>query len=541
MATRLGLRAALAVLALVFASPAHASSTQESILQDDAQLIYASPQHMAQTLEQLSSLGVDRVKLSLVWWLVAPNATSTRRPNFNASDPAAYPPGAWDRYDMLVRMAQELGLKTYFEFSPADPAWAVARGESTKQGPSLGHAPDPKLFEQFVEAAGRRYSGDYDAPVPADQPSPAELGIPGGSLSNSGQPAAIPRVDYWGIWNEPNERSWLNPWWRPFPGHKHAMIQAELYRNLFDAAWSGLAASGHNPSRDTILIGETANAGVLTPAAFTRALYCVGTDSKLLRGAGATAVGCPSSGNRRQFVSRNPGLFKASGYALHPYGFDVAPNRPYPNRSYFTFQNLGSFRRLLQRAFAAYAQHPRGGAQLYLTEWGYKTRPPNPFNRTTLAEQQAWLDEGDYLAWKDGYVRALAQFLLVDDTPKPGARRGSRAYWSTFQTGLEYASGQPKPAFYTFRIPIWLSRSAHGNVSVWGQLRVADHAAAQQATVWYQRGGSSTWTAVQQVQTTSPEGFLTTHLSLPGAGSVRLGWVNPATGGTDYSRGVRVY
>ena len=150
MATRLGLRAALAVLALVFASPAHASSTQESILQDDAQLIYASPQHMAQTLEQLSSLGVDRVKLSLVWWLVAPNATSTRRPNFNASDPAAYPPGAWDRYDMLVRMAQELGLKTYFEFSPADPAWAIARGESTKQGPSLGHAPDPKLFEQFV-------------------------------------------------------------------------------------------------------------------------------------------------------------------------------------------------------------------------------------------------------------------------------------------------------------------------------------------------------------------------------------------------------
>ena len=137
-------------------------------------------------------------------------------------------------------------------------------------------------------------------------------------------------------------------------------------------------------------------------------------------------------------------------------------------------------------------------------------------------------------------MRALAQFLLVDDTPKPGARRGSRAYWSTFQTGLEYSSGQPKPAFYTFRIPIWLSRASHRNVSLWGQLRVADHAAVQQATVWYQRSGSSTWTAAQQVQTTNPEGFLTTHLSLPGAGSVRLGWVNPATGGTDYSRSVRV-
>ena len=191
----------------------------------------------------------------------------------------------------------------------------------------------------------------------------------------------------------------------------------------------------------------------MTPAAFARALYCVGTNAKPLKGVGATALGCPSSGNRRQFVSRNPGLFRTSGYALHPYGFDVAPNRPYPNRSWITFENLGSFRRLLQRALAAYGQHPRGGPQIYLTEWGYKTRPPNPFNKTTLGEQQEWLDEGDYLAWKDSYVRALAQFLLVDDTPKPGARRGSRAYWSTFQTGLEYSSGQPKPAFYTFRIP----------------------------------------------------------------------------------------
>ena len=280
----------------------------------------------------------------------------------------------------------------------------------------------------------------------------------------------------------------------------------------------------------------------MTPAAFARALYCVGTNSKPLRGAAATAVGCPSSGNRRQFVSRNPGLFKASGYALHPYGFDVAPNRPYPNRSYITFENLGSFRRLLQRAFAAYAQHPRGGPQIYLTEWGYKTRPPNPFNRTTLAEQQEWLDEGDYLAWKDGYVRALAQFLLVDDSPKPGARRGSRAYWSTFQTGLEYSSGQPKPAFYTFRIPIWLSRTSHRNVSVWGQLRVADHAPCSRRTLWYERSGSTTWTAAQQVQTTNPEGFLTDSpvASRARAPCVSAGSIRPPAA-TDYSRSVRVY
>ena len=46
---------------------------------------------------------------------------------------------------------------------------------------------------------------------------------------------------------------------------------------------------------------------------------------------------------------------------------------------------------------------------------------------------------------------------------------------------------------------------------------------------------------MQQIQTTNPEGFLTTRLSLPGAGTVRLGWVDQATGATDYSRSVRVY
>ena len=146
MTTRIGLRAVFVLLALVLGFPgrAPASPTQQSILQDDGQLIYASPQHMAQTLEQLSSLGVDRVKVSLIWWLVAPNPTSTRRPNFNATDPAAYPAGAWDRYDMLVRMAQELGLKVYFEFSPADPAWAVARGESTTPRTATRSRPGPK-------------------------------------------------------------------------------------------------------------------------------------------------------------------------------------------------------------------------------------------------------------------------------------------------------------------------------------------------------------------------------------------------------------
>src|SRR5437764_9149577 len=93
------LLAVLLVLAIRCAAPgdAAASGTQQSILQDDRQLIYSPPEHVAQTLRELVSLGVDRVKVSMVWSLVAPKPRSSRRPRFDATDPAAYPTGAWDR------------------------------------------------------------------------------------------------------------------------------------------------------------------------------------------------------------------------------------------------------------------------------------------------------------------------------------------------------------------------------------------------------------------------------------------------------------
>jgi hypothetical protein len=530
----LTLLAALVTCAALLALPARAaaSGSQETILQDDDQLIYASPEHMAHTLEQLSALGVDRVKVSMVWWLVASHPNSYRRPRFDATNPAKYPPGAWDRYDMLVRMAHELGLKVYFELSPPDPHWAIPKGEATHQAPPLGHAPDPKLFAQFVKAVGRRYSGSFDAPVPAQQPSPAALGL--SDSYTDGLSPAIPRVDYWGIWNEPNERSWLNPYYKILSNHKRAIIQAAVYRGLANAAWGALAATGHTAGRDTILIGETANAGVLAPTAFVRALYCVSSGSRPLTGSAASLLGCPTAGNRRQFAVRNPGLFKISGFAHHPYGFNVAPNRPYRNPPTFvTLHNLGGFKHALDGAFAAYGQHRHGGVQLYLTEWGYKTKPPNPYQHTSLTQQQVWLDQGAYMAWRLSWVQALAQFLLVDDKPKAGEKKGSLAYWSTFQTGLKFLNGTPKPAYYSFSIPIWLPSANHRHATVWGDVRPAHEFGGVTAQLQFEANGSSDWSTVEQIQT---RGFVLTHVSLPAAGHVRLAWLDKATGTTHYSR-----
>jgi hypothetical protein len=144
------------------------------------------------------------------------------------------------------------------------------------------------------------------------------------------------------------------------------------------------------------------------------------------------------------------------------------------------------------------------------------------------------------MTWKDPSVRVLNQFLLVDTPPVAGKARGSRAYWGTFQTGLLYTDGQQKPSYDAFRIPIWLPSSAHRKVTVWGELRPADHNRVQQAALQFMANGSQSWSTVRQIQTTGSEGYLLAHVSLPSAGTVRLAWTDPADGTVDYSRVVAV-
>ena len=210
----LGLVVALCAIIGLMPARALASATQESILMDDDQLIYASPSHVAQVLSQIAALGINRVKVSVVWSLVAPNASSARRPAFDATDPNAYPPGAWDRYDLIVRLARQLGIGVYFQLTAPAPVWAVAHTTPT-QGYRWSQKPNPQWFGQFAEAVGRRYSGDFVTTVPSTEPTPTVLGLPLAlPLSQApvaGTPDPLPRVDYWGIWNEPNEGAWLNP------------------------------------------------------------------------------------------------------------------------------------------------------------------------------------------------------------------------------------------------------------------------------------------------------------------------------------------
>jgi len=507
--------AILIALALAAPSGALASQSQEMVLQDDAQLIYSSPNHVVQTLQTLKAMGVDRVRVSVVWSLVAPGAQSSRRPqNFNATDPAAYPPGAWSRYDLLDQAASKIGIGLYLQPTAPAPNWATSPPK-LPQGYRWSHDPSARLYGEFVQAIATRYSGHYVAP-----------GL-------DGKPTALPAVNYWGIYNEPNIGGWMTPQWNKVHGQKVEASPA-IYRGMVNAAWSALVRTGHR--HDTVLIGETAAYGAghkgyaasMDPLTFVRAFYCLSSAYRPLTGSRAAEVGCPRSGNQSAFVRANPALFDARGWAHHPYDFVHPPtfNRGDPDSA--TLSGLSRIEQALDRSFRAYRRP--AGIPIYITEWGVQSRGPNPFLPFSQAQQAQFLNQGEYMAWRSPRVRSFAQFLLVDDGPNTTYEVGTRPYWSTFDSGLLlYPSEKPKPAYYAFELPIWLANPRHGPyVSVWAQIRPP--ATPRVGTLQFKATGSSTWTTVAKVSSTDPKGFLTTHVSLPSAGGLRLAWTAP--GGT---------
>src|SRR5947208_2476098 len=72
-------------------APPRAHGSPISILEDET-LLHANPLGALQTFK---ALGVDRVRVYLPWSAIAPNATSSTRPGFDTSDPAAYPAAGW--------------------------------------------------------------------------------------------------------------------------------------------------------------------------------------------------------------------------------------------------------------------------------------------------------------------------------------------------------------------------------------------------------------------------------------------------------------
>jgi hypothetical protein len=265
----------------------------------------------------------------------------------------------------------------------------------------------------------------------------------------------------------------------------------------------------------------------MRPLLFIRELYCVDRALRPYTGDAARVRGCPADRDGRlSFSSDHPGLFKATGFAHHPYALEVAPAVPDRIPDQVTIAVLPRLMRTLDGIFRRYGQ-PRK-LPVWLTEYGYQTDPPDPIIGVSWKRQAAWLNHAEYLAYRLRRVRSMAQFLLVDDKPNADWPQNDLRYWgSTFQSGLVTLEGTPKDSFDAYRLPIHVSprRGKRGRrVSLFGGNRPARNGARLPVAVEFRRRGSRGWRVVRRLTTRSRRGYVLVRLRLKASGAYRLAW-----------------
>ncbi len=427
------LRTALScAVALAFvagaAGPAHASSRQVTIMQDDALLFRSGAAVRDSTLDEMAALGAGVIKAQLYWNEVSPRVR--RKPaGFDSADPASYD---WSAYDGLVQAIVARGMRPYLTIGNRAPDWAVRkRTPSPRDGI---YKPSSKEFRLFAQAAGRHFDGTVDG---------------------------VPRVSLWAIWNEPNLKSWL----APQRSSKGVPLAPSIYRDLYIAGHRGLAETGHGS--DTILLGELMPLGAGSPTKFTpldflREMVCLDRRYRQYRGAAAKARNC-----------RKVGRIATSGIALHPYTSRAGlRSRPKPGET-----PINALSRLTHQLdlLARRGKLPRR-LPVWLTEYGFQTNPPDPY-QLSIKKAPAQMDQSEWIAFRNRRVRSYSQYTLVDEGLNAG---GGFQRYARFQMGLRFSDGRIKTGVYdAFRMPAFVRVLSSRRVEVFGGLRTRAGAVAQ--------------------------------------------------------------
>ncbi len=491
-------------------SQAHAAPFMVSVMQDDNQLIYSSAGNRDLALRRMKILGVDAVRVSVLWDAVAP-----RKKPKNGKDPKAYRAANWDKYDDVARAAGSYGMQVYFDVTPPGPRWTQAKANDPANQKTW--KPNAREFGRFYQALAKRFTGTYHD-------------------ENQGK-GVLPRVSWWGIGNEPNQGGWLMPQVRKIGG-RLIPTSPGIYRDLLIAGAGALIRTGH--AMDTINMGETAPLGVrpeserrpLRPALFLRELFCLDSHNRPYRGRSAQIRGCKSV-KTLAILKQLPRL----SYAHHPYTKKTSPTKKDKSRDAITMANLSTLPVLLDTIAKKTKVIPEG-LPIVLTEFGYETNPPDKFNGISLATQAEWNNLGDFAAYRTDRVFANTQFLLFDVPPVKGFPKNSKAYWFTYQSGLLTAQGFTKPSAWAYMMPFVVTRSGSG-YRFWGMVRFTPNGADQ--TVYLQRKQGSDWvTEGDPIPVTNAVGFWDVTRPAQKGQTYRAVWVPPDNSTFQASREVKL-
>jgi hypothetical protein len=430
------------LLSLVAVPAAHAYSSPEVGMSDDRIMLKGSDAQIVTTVAQWQSMGVDSVRIFARWEFIAPQHTSKKMPaGFDPSNPAD-PRYNWGPVDRAVNAARGGGLKVYLTISGSGPLWGMS---SPSHGNKGRRNPSPSKYGQFAAAVAKRYGSQVDTYI---------------------------------LWNEPNHVDWLQDQGTCKKKHKCVEHSPHLYRRLVNAAEPKVRAA--DPG-STILIGALAPSGTaltarnksMRPLQFLRAFGCVNKKYQRIR-----------TGECKNFKPAT-----ADGFAYHPHGIRLAPNKRSPNHDDAQMADLSRLTGALDKITRKGGFKVRGAKRfpLYLTEWAYQTNPPDKYAGVSQSLQAKYMRQGAYLAWKNSRVRNLTQYVYVDE---PGSGSG-------WQSGLFFTNGTPKLSLAVFPNPFWAQKIKKGTVQLWGQVRPGSGARSAQL----QRRSGNTWVTISTVST----------------------------------------
>ena len=383
MSERFGVWAAILVAAAGLAVPAATASSNMKVGIYDEGATFFDDQ--AKVFGAYRSLGTQILRVNLYWG--GKLGVAKYRP-FDGSDPrdAAY---NWALYDRVVQYAGAYKLKVLFSIT-GTPRWANG-GQSNNR--------PPKNFQdlyRFAYAAAARYSGSY-------------TGTDGRTL---------PAVRLWAAWNEPNNPVFLRPQFVK-AGGEWVIQSAKDYAKICNAIYGGIHA--------TMYRGEKVACGVTAP-----------------RGNNNPRSTRPSVSPVAFLVAaRKAGMKTFDAYAHNPYygvPTETPTTRPPSLRpgaapTAITLANINVLLASISRLY--------GPRHLWITEYGYQTKPPDEVFGVSWSNQARYLTQAFAIARKNPRIDMMIWFLLKDQPELSG-----------WQSGLMTVGGRLKPSFAAYaRVP----------------------------------------------------------------------------------------
>jgi hypothetical protein len=264
-----------------------------------------------------------------------------------------------------------------------------------------------------------------------------------------------PWVRYWVVWNEPNQPRWFRP---TTPAVYVTRLLNPAYAAIHAAIPKALVGGGVTAPRG--------GPGGVAPVTWIQGMAAAGA--------------------------------RLDAYAHHPYPSSPAETPFGGGCTHCLTITMATLGRLVSTVTKAF-----GPKRLWLTEYGYQTRPPDPFG-VSPARQAEYIGQAALRAYQEPRVDMLIQYLYRDE---PDLAR--------FQSGLLYKNDVVKPSLLAFELPFAEVGRTGLRTVVWGQLRAGP--GRQRYRLQELRGDA--WVTVGGTSATTASGFFTRTLRA-GAGTM---------------------